>query len=122
MADKKTEDVSEEIPTDADDAPAEPGDAKAADPEFDDDLEPEDQDSDTDGGIADPGDDQVTGEVQMPHEPDVQTYEELQAQVGELKDQLLRALAETENTRRRAQRDKTDASKFAVAGFGLAVQ
>jgi molecular chaperone GrpE len=34
-----------------------------------------------------------------------------------LKDQLLRALAETENVRRRAARDKEDASKFAMAGF-----
>ncbi|MDY0881906.1 nucleotide exchange factor GrpE [Dongia soli] len=34
-----------------------------------------------------------------------------------LKDQLLRALAETENVRRRAARDKEDAAKFAMAGF-----
>ncbi|MBK1842393.1 nucleotide exchange factor GrpE [Azospirillum sp. YIM B02556] len=41
----------------------------------------------------------------------------LEAEVASLKDQLLRAMAETENTRRRAQRDREDASKFAVSGF-----
>lgn len=40
-----------------------------------------------------------------------------QAEVAQLKDQLLRALAETENTRRRAERDREDASKYAVANF-----
>jgi molecular chaperone GrpE len=38
-----------------------------------------------------------------------------------LKDQLLRALAETENVRRRAARDKEDATKFAMAGFAREV-
>lgn len=40
---------------------------------------------------------------------------ELEAQVAELKDQLLRALAETENVRRRSQRDRSDLQKFAAA-------
>ena len=41
----------------------------------------------------------------------------LEAELGEQKDHLLRALAETENVRRRAQREREDASKYAVAGF-----
>lgn len=41
----------------------------------------------------------------------------LEAEVASLKDQLLRAVAETENTRRRAQRDREDASKYAVSSF-----
>lgn len=41
----------------------------------------------------------------------------LAAEVAQLKDQLLRALAETENTRRRAERDREDAAKFAAANF-----
>ncbi|ALG72012.1 molecular chaperone GrpE [Azospirillum thiophilum] len=41
----------------------------------------------------------------------------LETEVAGLKDQLLRAMAETENTRRRAQRDREDASKFAVSSF-----
>ena len=38
-------------------------------------------------------------------------------QVAELKDQLLRALAEAENTRRRAQKEREDTAKYAVANF-----
>jgi len=40
-----------------------------------------------------------------------------EAQIADLKDQLLRAMAETENTRRRAQREVEDARKYAVANF-----
>jgi molecular chaperone GrpE len=39
---------------------------------------------------------------------------ELQAENDRLRDQLLRALAETENVRRRAEREKEDTAKFAV--------
>ena len=42
---------------------------------------------------------------------------ELKAELAEYKDRLLRALAETENVRRRAQREREDASKYAIAGF-----
>jgi molecular chaperone GrpE len=41
----------------------------------------------------------------------------LEAELAEYKDRLLRALAETENTRRRAQREREDASKYAITGF-----
>jgi molecular chaperone GrpE len=41
----------------------------------------------------------------------------LEAELAEQKDQLLRALAETENVRRRAQREREDALKYAVSGF-----
>jgi molecular chaperone GrpE len=39
------------------------------------------------------------------------------AELAKAKDQLLRALAEVENTRRRARKEVEDASKFAVSGF-----
>lgn len=42
---------------------------------------------------------------------------EAEAEIEKLKDQLLRALADVENTRRRAARDKEDAAKYAVTGF-----
>lgn len=42
---------------------------------------------------------------------------ELEAQVAEANDRTLRALAEAENVRRRAERDKQDASKYAIASF-----
>ena len=39
------------------------------------------------------------------------------AEIAELKDKLLRALAETENVRRRGAKDRDDMAKFAVSGF-----
>ncbi len=42
---------------------------------------------------------------------------ELEAEVARLKDHMLRALAETENVRKRAAKDREDAMKFAVTGF-----
>jgi molecular chaperone GrpE len=42
---------------------------------------------------------------------------ELQTELADYKDRLLRALAETENVRRRAQREREDASKYAMSGF-----
>ncbi len=41
----------------------------------------------------------------------------LEAQVADLNDKLLRSMAEMENLRRRAQREKEDASKYAIANF-----
>lgn len=41
----------------------------------------------------------------------------LEAELAEHKDRLLRALAEAENTRRRAQRERDDATKYAISGF-----
>ncbi len=42
---------------------------------------------------------------------------ELEEEAVVLKDKLLRALAETENVRRRAERDKDDAAKYAITNF-----
>ncbi len=42
---------------------------------------------------------------------------ELEGEVEQLKDQVLRALAETENVRRRAERERQDAGKYAIARF-----
>jgi molecular chaperone GrpE len=42
---------------------------------------------------------------------------ELQTQVATLKDKYLRAHAEMENTRRRAEKDVADARNFSIAGF-----
>src|SRR5690349_4992404 len=42
---------------------------------------------------------------------------ELEAEVARLKDQALRALADQENTRRRAQREIEENSKYAVSNF-----
>jgi molecular chaperone GrpE len=42
---------------------------------------------------------------------------ELEAELAEYKDRLLRALAETENVRRRSQREREDASKYSISSF-----
>jgi len=46
-----------------------------------------------------------------------QARAEAEAKVADLKDQLLRALAETENVRRRVQRDRDESLKYATTGF-----
>jgi len=52
-----------------------------------------------------------------PHAAEFAVLEALKAEVESLKDQRLRALAEAENIRRRAEREKSDASQYAVTKF-----
>jgi len=47
--------------------------------------------------------------------------EAARAEAAQYKDQLLRAMAETENTRRRAARDKDDAQKYGITSFAREV-
>ncbi len=42
---------------------------------------------------------------------------QLEAEVADIKDKAMRALADAENTRRRALKDRDDASKYAVSSF-----
>ena len=42
---------------------------------------------------------------------------QIEAELSDTKDRLLRALAETENVRRRLQRERDDAQRYAVGGF-----
>ena len=51
------------------------------------------------------------------NEEDDDDPSDLELQVEALNDKLLRMAAELENTRRRAAREKADASKFAIANF-----
>lgn len=43
--------------------------------------------------------------------------QELESQLAEANDKMMRALAEAENTRQRARKDREDAAKFAVQSF-----
>jgi len=52
-----------------------------------------------------------------PHAAEFAVLEALKAEVESLKDQRLRALAEAENIRRRAEREKSEASQYAVTKF-----
>jgi molecular chaperone GrpE len=60
-------------------------------------------------------------EQEMPEariaEPAADPIEVLKAEVESLRDQRLRALAEAENIRRRAEREKAEASQYAVTKF-----
>lgn len=49
--------------------------------------------------------------------PEVDPLAEAEAEVASLKDRLLRAVAETENLRRRAEREKAEATLYAATGF-----
>lgn len=46
-----------------------------------------------------------------------ETIARLERDVSEMKDQLLRALAEAENVRRRSQKEVADAKQYAITGF-----
>jgi len=48
---------------------------------------------------------------------EVSKEEELATEVASLKDQLLRTLAELENYRKRAEREREEMAKFAITGF-----
>jgi len=52
-----------------------------------------------------------------PHAAEFAVLQSLQAEIEILKDQRLRALAEAENIRRRAEKEKADASQYAVTKF-----
>jgi molecular chaperone GrpE len=54
--------------------------------------------------------------LDIPAGPD-QELAAARQEAAQLKDQLLRALAEAENVRRRAQREREDAAKYAIANF-----
>lgn len=49
--------------------------------------------------------------------PDLDREAALKAEIAELNDRILRLAAEVENTRRRGEREKADASRYAIASF-----
>jgi molecular chaperone GrpE len=73
---------------------------------------------------ADPAPDDAAEDA-APDDPDSPDGEEspwgsdkpLEAEIADLKDKLLRSLAENENQIRRARRDREDATKYAAANF-----
>src|ERR1700726_4855676 len=66
-----------------------------------------------DPAAAGPANDAGEPEAVLPEE----RIARLETELAEGKDRLLRALAETENVRRRAQREREDAEKYAVGAF-----
>lgn len=71
-------------------------------------IDPADEDADEDEA------DEVANAGDGPSFPDAKTPEDV---IADMKDQLLRALAETENVRRRSAREKEDAARYSIANF-----
>lgn len=65
--------------------------------------------------MSDPEDEIPQVDPTQPHPADV--IQALNAENVELKDRLLRAMAETENVRRRGERERVDAGQYAVTRF-----
>ncbi len=60
--------------------------------------------------------DGMNGEPSLEITPDI-LIENLQKELAEARDRTMRALADAENTRKRAQKDREDAGKYAVSNF-----
>ena len=58
-----------------------------------------------------------TANSETPHAAELAVLDALRAENADLKDRLLRAMADAENTRRIAAREKQDASQYAVTKF-----
>jgi molecular chaperone GrpE len=57
-------------------------------------------------------------EAAVPAEPtDAETIVALEADLAEARDRMLRALAETENVRRRLEREREDTARYAISRF-----
>lgn len=76
------------------------------------DLMEEEEDRFLDDPEAEEADDEITPEAAERDEVSA-----LRAEVADLKDRLLRALADTENTRKRAERDRRDAEVYGATRF-----
>lgn len=70
-----------------------------------------------DEGAPAPANDSVAPAETAGQAPGADLLEEARAEAARLKDQLLRALAETENVRRRGQREREDAQRYAASNF-----
>ena len=73
--------------------------------------------TDADATEETPWGDGDTAEAEVAEDDAAARIAALEEQVAELNDKLLRALAEAENVRRRAQRDKEDTAKYGIKNF-----
>jgi molecular chaperone GrpE len=67
--------------------------------------------------MNDNNEDQNHPDGENPHAAELAVLDALRAENAELKDKVLRAMADAENTRRIAAREKQDASQYAVTKF-----
>lgn len=78
---------------------------------------PQDEPEKTENAV---NEEQEAGTTQPEKEQDAKAQDPitaLQAERDEMRDKMLRAMAEAENVRKRAERTQADTSKYAVAGF-----
>jgi molecular chaperone GrpE len=59
----------------------------------------------------------LEGQPYAPEDGNGERFAALEAELADAKDKLLRALAETENVRRRTQREREDATRYGAANF-----
>ena len=64
-----------------------------------------------------PGEQDAPAEDMPESEPGDERLSALEGEIADLKDRLMRAVAETENVRRRLEREKTDSASYAITGF-----
>ncbi len=64
-----------------------------------------------------PGEDAQNSDTPKEDKAQMTRVQELESQLADANDKMMRALAEAENTRKRAQKDREDAGKFAVQSF-----
>ena len=76
--------------------------------------------------FADETDSDITGEqeeifsednIEKSTSQESERIKELEAQIAEIKDQALRAMADTENMRKRTERERGDMQKYAITSF-----
>ena len=79
-------------------------------------MNPQETDPSSGAAASDPNADPTTNSV-LPETPTEQQLSELQGRYTELNDAFLRARAEAENTRRRAEEEVSKARKFAIDSF-----
>lgn len=61
--------------------------------------------------------DQIEDEDEVSSQEEVTPLSVAEAEINDLRDKLLRAVAETENVRRRTDKEKADAANYAVTNF-----
>ncbi len=111
MNDETRKPAEQEVPEPANDDARRAGDETILEVGGADDLAAADAAADMASAQDDDADDGESDEVEHDREA------ELEAQVSDLTDRLLRTAAEMENVRKRAQKDREDASKFATSKF-----
>lgn len=86
--------------------------------------DPSKKNAEPDAGPGAPPPEAAGGDASPPDEPpadpngqEADRIAQLESEVALLKDQLLRAMAETENVRRRAERDREETARYSVAKF-----